>query len=903
MADDFGIRPGIRRLFRIALRRAALTDRDVQDEVALHLDLRVEQLLRQGLPEEEAHREARQRFGSLETGAVRLQSDARRRERSMGLREWVDATVQDVRFAVRGLRREPAFTTFAVVTLALGIGANAAMYGVVDRLLLRGPDHVVDPGRLVRVTTTVTRPGIGDVTFGSAGYVLYDNLRRTTQAFSGVAAYHVEEFSLGRGRDSRAVHGGAATADFFPLLGVRPARGRFFLPDEDDPARPARVAVLGDALWRTQFAADPAVIGSEIDLGDGRYTVVGIAPPGFTGVDLGRVDVWVPMSTYSQAVTDNWPRAWNAQWLSVVARLLPGMTHEAAGADATRAHRITYDGPPKPLAQARIGVVPLRFTDRGEESTEVSVARWLLGVTAFILLIACSNVGNLLLARAIRRRGEVGVRLALGAGRGRLMRLFLTEGLVLAGLGGLASLVVAGLISGLVRQRLLTHVEWTSAPVNGRVLVLSLVVAGIVGLVVSLAPALHAWRGSLRGAIQQGSARHARSRLGAWPVVVQAALTAILLVGAGLFTRSLRRAESTPLGIEASRVVVTDVQWATAGGSAPERARRNEVWRRTLERVLRQPGVDGAALAVGSPFGNSFGLPVFVSGWDSLPRLPGGGPYVAAVGSGYFATVGTRLQRGRVFEPGEGDGTEPVAIVNETMASMLWPGRDPLGECIRIGADAAPCARVVGIVENARRYELREEPSMQYYIPFGQERGFGGTILLARTGTVTPALLTRIARAVEETDASIQRAVTYPLRDVIDPLLRPWKLGATVFGIGGLLALLVAGLGLYSVMSYAVAQRTHEVGVRLALGARPRDIVRLILQQSLTMALLGIAAGLLAALSAGPRLSTLLYETSPRDPFVLTSAAVVLSVAAIVATLRPALRARRVDPIRALKSD
>ncbi len=907
--DATGIRPGIRRLFELAIRRRDRTERNVTEEVALHIELRAGQLRRQGMAPDDALREARRRFGSLEPGRSSIHHDAYRRDRAMRLREWLHSLMQDLRYALRGLRREPMFAGFAIVTLALGIGANAAMYGIVDRLLLRGPEHVREPGRVVRIVTTVARPGIGDVTFGSAGYVLYDNLRTAARAFDGLAAYLVDDVTLGSGRGARTVRGGAATADFFPLLGVRPERGRFFTPDEDVPSRPSHVVVLGEALWRAQFAADPGIVGREVDIRNERYTVVGVAPRGFTGVDLGRVDLWVPMSTYSQAVTSNWPRAWNSQWLNVVGRLKPGVSLDAASEDATRTHRVTYDGPPKPMAEARMTAVPVRFTGRGVESNEVAVSRWLLGVTVVVLLIACSNVANLLLARAIRRRAEVGVRLALGAGRARLARLFLTESLVLAFLGGLASLAVAGIISVLVRQSLLTNVEWTSSPVSGRVLGLSLIVATAAGLLIGLAPAVHAARSSLRNAMQRGSTPARRLGLDTWPMVLQAGLTATLLIGAGLFTQSLRRAEAAPLGIEADRVIVADVEWSSVGDAsadarATERARRVAVWQRAAERVRDLPGVTHAALAVGSPFGNSFGQPVFVTGWDSLPKLPGGGPYIAAVSPEYFATVGTRLRRGRVFQSGEGDGTEPLAIVNETMARTLWPGREAIGECLRIGAEAAPCARIVGIVEDARRYELREDPSMQYYIPIGQERDFGGTVLVARSGPdATGATVPAIARAIEDTDASVTRAVAQPMRASIDPLLRPWRLGATIFGLGGVLALVVAALGLYSVMSYTVAQRTHEVGVRLALGATPGDIVGLIMRKSLTMALLGMAGGILVALYAGRFVRGLLFDTSPRDPAVLATTAIVLVLAAVAATLRPAMRARRVDPMRALKTD
>ena len=904
------VRPGVRRLFDLMLRRRDVRHRDVNAEVALHIDLRVQQLVRQGLTREVALEEAQRRFGSVRA-LESLEQTAHWRDRRMTFRDWLDTVSQDIRYALRGLRREPAFTGFAIVTLALGIGANAAMFGVVDRLLLRGPDHVSEPDRLVRFTVTVTRPSQGEFTFANMGYVVYDNFRKSgSPSFDGYAVYTSDgTFTLGRGRESRQIRGGAASADFFPLLGVRPARGRFFLPDEDDTSNPAHVVVLGDALWRSQFAADSAILGKTVDINGEPLTVIGIAPRGFTGVQLSRVDAWIPMSLGSRGVTDNWPRAWNAQWLYVIGRMKPGISLDAATAEATRIHRLAYDGPPTRLiAKARISATPIGFTTEGAESTEVSVARWLVGVTLVVLFIACSNVANLLLARAIRRRGEVGVRMALGAGRRRLARLFVTESLVIATLGGAAALVVAAGISTLVRKALLTNVEWTSSPVSGRVLLVAFTVTLVVGLLVGLAPAAHAARVSVYSAIQRGRAQNRRWRAGSWPTVLQSALTACLLIGAGLFVRSLHQARTTPLGFESDRILVADIAFAGLSDATYEqyianRARKNEAWRQALARIQTQPDVEKAALAVGSPFGNGFAIDLFVPGFDSIPKLSGGGPYVSAVTADYFATVGTRLLRGRSFLSTEGAGTERVTIVNETMARTLWPQQDALTRCMHIGADTMPCARVVGIVEDARRYNLREEPAMQYYIPLGQEVGFGGSVLMIRPGMPPREFAPIASRTIYEVGAIVDRVTTWPIREKIDPLLRPWKLGATIFAMGGLLALVVAALGLYSVMSYSVAQRTHEMGVRIALGARSQSIISMIVRQGVVLAAIGVSVGIVLALLAGGRLQGLLFDTSPRDVTIIGGAALVLMTAAAAASFWPALRAGRVDPIRALKSE
>jgi predicted permease len=436
----------------------------------------------------------------------------------------------------------------------------------------------------------------------------------------------------------------------------------------------------------------------------------------------------------------------------------------------------------------------------------------------------------------------------------------------------------------------------------------SFTVTLIVGLLVGIAPAAQAARVSLHSAIQRGRAQGRRWHAGSWPTVLQATLTACLLIGAGLFVRSLHQARTAPLGFESERILVANIVFAGLSDVTYEqyianRARRNEAWRQALSKLQTRPDIEKAALAVGSPFGNAFGIDLFVPGFDSIPKLEGGGPFISAVTADYFATVGTRLIRGRTFLPTEGATTERVTIVNETMARTLWPQQDALTKCMRISADTMPCARVVGIVEDARRSNLREAPAMQYYIPLGQEVGFGGSVLMIRPTTTPREFATTATRAIYEVGAIVDRVTTWPIREKIDPLLRPWKLGATIFTMGGLLALVVAALGLYSVMSYSVAQRTHEMGVRIALGARSRSIVSMIVRQGMVLAAIGVTAGIVLAILAGGRLQGLLFETSPRDVTILGGSALVLMSAAAAASFWPALRAGRVDPIRALKSD
>jgi predicted permease len=669
--------------------------------------------------------------------------------------------------------------------------------------------------------------------------------------------------------------------------------------------------VLGHGLWQRAFGGDRDVVGKSMMLADEQYTIIGVAPPGFTGPDLTRVDVWMPMSVRSRTVITDWTHGWNAQWLYIIGRLNPGVTHEQATSEATALYRAAYAGNEPGVTSASLNVAPIRTTRSGFESTEATVSRWLVGVAVIVLLVACSNVVNLLLARAVRRRREVAVRLALGAGRWRLVRLLLTEGLLLAAASGMASLAVAYGFGALVRSVLLPDIEWTSSPVDVRVMALSAIVALTAGLLVGLVPALQASKpdvaATLKAGAREGGGRRARLRNAL--TVAQAALSVLLLVGAGLFVRSLRNVRALDLGIQPDRVLVVTIQRPSAGpdDSSPEELRRKAFNLAALAHVRTMPGVEHASLTVGLPFMSGFSQTLRVPGWDSLPGPPDRSPNLSAVSDGYFETTGTRLVRGRSFTPADRAGSEPVALVSETMARTLWPGRDPIGTCIYTGDDAmaanAPCARIVGIVADARSQELREPPSMHYYVPFGQEHGMGGTQLLIRP-TGDPSRITeRIRKELISLDPTISFVKTELLQEAVDPQIRPWRLGASMFSLMGVLALVVAALGLYSVMSYLVAQRTHELGVRIALGARGSDIASLVLRSGVGMAALGIVIGVGLAVALSSFIEPLLFDTSARDVTVLGTVVFTLLGVALLASLVPAVRAKNTNPMEALRTE
>lgn len=910
------IRPGIRKFFRLGVRRRDIVARGVDDEIRAHLDLRAEQLQREGYPPDAARAEAARRFGSLDDARRDLQEHAQHRERTMQFHEWLDALKQDIRYAARGLSREPLLAGFVIATLALGIGANAAMFGVVDRLLLRGPEHIANPGRVMRVYLHERVPGEGEFSGETFGYVMYSTLKENTHSFDGVATYVASphgQVVLGRGADAKLILRGQASADLFPVLGVRPALGRFFTADEDRTIGAQRVAVIGYGLWQREYGGDRGVIGKSMVLASVPYVIVGVAPKGFTGPQLGQVDVWVPGSLHVSMQTDDWTHTWNAQWLEIVARLKPGVTREQAALDATAAYRHAYTGGDKNDAGADIFVAPLSYDDAGKESTETSVSRWLVGVALVVLLVSCSNVVNLLLARAVRRRREVAVRLALGAARKRLVQLLLTESLMLAMLGGVAGLAVAWITAQLVRTVLLTNVEWTDPPIDGRVLAVSATIALGVGIITGLVPALRASRpdltASLKSGVRDGGSQGMRLR-GAL-TVAQAALSIVLLAGAGLFVKSLMNVRHLDLGMQPDRMLVAGPRWPAiaipdSAGQATERARRAALMQEALGNARRLPGVEHAALTIGLPFRSGFSGSVRATGWDSIPHSLGPQPGLSAVSDDYFEAAGTRLIRGRTFTAADHAGTEPVSIVSDLMARTLWPKGDAIGKCIYIGKASdslTACARIVGVVADVHRFQLQENPAMHYYIPFGQEHGIGGTELVVRPHGEAASAIPMVRKLFQQLDPSIMYVDAAPLQDDINPQVRPWRLGASMFGLMGALALIIASVGVYSVMSYLVAQRTHEIGVRIALGASGQNIVGIVVRSSVGMAALGIVIGLTLAVAAGRYVEPLLFNTSPRDAVVFGGVTGVMFAVALIASVLPAVRAKNVDPMEALRAD
>ena len=893
---------GMRRVFRLGL-GGGDADREVDRELAHHFEATVEELRGRGLEEAAARAEARRRFGDER----RYRRELRRLARGRDRREragWAAAGVGSaVAAAFRGMARAPGLSVAVVLVIGLGVGVNATMFAMLDRLFLRAPAHVEDPEAVRRVF--LTRSFNGNA-YTSADHT-YPDFRdwAELEAFGDVAAYSARELTVGTGESAERRPATLATANFFPLLGARPALGRWFGPS-DDAFGAEKVVVLGHAYWRTRYGGSPSVVGEAVEAGGATYTVVGVAPEGFTGVGLERVDLWLPLHAAGEVEEGGreWLDARGWYWVSVIGRLAPGVSPEAAAEAATVAHLAARSEQAQYDREARVTVEPLQLARTSLATREARVVPWLTGVGVLVLLLTCANVANLLLARGIQRRRDAAVRVALGAGRGRLIGGTVAEAVLLAVLGGGAAYARSIGVGTALQSFLLPGVDWAGGSDRTRVLLVSGALAVAAGLLAGLAPAVRSARATHLTADLRSTGRgstRGRSPLRASLTVFQAAVSVVLLVGTGLFVLSLRNARDVDLGFDPGPVLRVRLQPAGPypGGEAMERLYREA--RQALEGL---PGVESSTIVTTTPFSNSRGIgdDLRIPGLDSLPQTAAGKPYIHAVTDGYLETMGTRLVRGRGIERADdAESAPPVALVNETMARLAWPGEDPIGRCL-VMRDG-PCTRVVGVVADSRRFGLEENEAMQYYVPLAHAPyPWPPSSLMLRTAR--PAALAAPARAALLRAMPALRLVgTEPFASSLAGQYRAWRLGAMLFGGFGLLALLVASLGLYSVLAFDVAQRRTELGIRGALGATRSAVVGLVLRDGMRLAVPGVAIGLATAAVAAGRVEPLLFHVPARPPALLAAVALAMILVAAVASVLPALRASRVPPAEALGAE
>jgi putative ABC transport system permease protein len=888
----------LRYRLRVLLRRDH-AERELDAELHFHLEQEAEKYVARGIPREAALRRARLAFGGVE----RIKDDARD---ARGL-VFFDTLAQDLRYALRGLRARKAFSLGVVLTLGLGIGANATMFGIVDRLLFRAPSGFRDQETAHRVYMRRKDNGAERID-RNYSFARYLDLLRFTRSFDAVAAFQTRRLAVGEGEATRELQVTVASASYFGFFELRPALGRFFGAAEDSVPAGAPVVVLGHAYWLTRFGGRPDVIGKPLKIDRLTATIIGVAPPGFVGMsDQGVPAAYVPITAYANALRGpGYQLRYGWTWLELLVRRKPAVGIAAAQQDLTAALQQSWRS--AAAADAGWGTVAAR-QPRGElgplqlargplAGRDAKVASWVAGVALIVLLIACANVANLFLSRAVSRRRELAMRQALGVTRLRLARQLLTESLLLAAIGGAAGLAIAQW--GATTLRVLFLPETSAAVlVDARTLLFTALATLVVALLTGIVPALHAGRGDVTTILKGGSREgHQPSRMRTGLLVFQATLSVVLLVGSALFVRSLHNVRGYRLGYDVEPVLYVE---GNLRGERLSPAERTALAERMLAVTQATPGVSHAALTIAVPFWSNEERDLSVPGLDSVNHL---GRFLLQAGSAdYFATMGTRIVRGRGFDLGDRGNSSRVVVVGEAMAQVLWPGRDAIGQCVWIGTDASSCSTVVGVAEEMRVRSLLDARDYSYYVPVGQY-----------DNPPDPQLFVRIEGRASEQAEGLRRRLqpllpgaayvnVVPLSTLVDPNLQAWRFGATMFVAFGGLALLLAAIGLYSMIAYDVAQRTRELGLRIALGSSVGRVVRLIVSRGLGIVAMGVAAGTVLALWATRWVEALLFRQSARDPVVYAGVALLLFCVSIVASLLPAWRAARVDPNLALRLD
>ncbi|HEY2377351.1 MAG TPA: ABC transporter permease [Gemmatimonadaceae bacterium] len=876
-------------------------EESLDDELRAYLELLTVEYERRGYAPDEARRAA-----AVEIGGV---GQVKESTRDVWAGDVLASSQRELRYTWRSLRRSPGFLVTVILIIALGIGANATIFGVIDELLFRPPAHVKEPDRVVLLSMAVPADRVGQQTLN---FPVFRTLRTDWHAVDAVAlaAYGTLELPVGRGQGAENVLGLPVSASYFPMLGVEPERGRFFSADEDAEPNGAPVVIISDGFWTRHFGRAADVLGKTLDVGNRRVTVIGVAPRGFTGTEFGRVDIWLPITAAMQPflnTSPDWQQNARATYAHVFARIRTGVPFADAAREADRVLANVY--PDAWWVRDRSArLTPLRASRSINLGTENELLMLLAGMALVVLVIVIANVASLLLARALRRRREIAVRLALGASRTQLVRLVLTESLFLALCGGVAAVFLAYWCSQAIRGLLFGDVAWTSAVVDYRLLVFSAIAVLVIATLAGLLPALESTRSELTTALKAGAREGGgqRTRSRRILIVVQVALSTMLLVGAGLFLRSLRNVSSLRLGVDVDRVLYGSMSLSAIGDKPDE---VELLLRGELARVRAIPGIAHAAVALTIPFGPSFGANVRVPGRDSLP--PGDGPYLNLVGRDYFATLGARIVEGREFTDADDDGAAPrVVIVSASMARRVWPGATALGRCIFVGEKTAPCARVVGVVEDVRRQQLLDEAPSFVYLPLAQAQVTPASwrsdlYLVARPSGEARRMIEPVRRAMQSAAPGLPYATVQVIADMPEVMmqLRQWRLGTMLFGSFGVLALVLAAVGLFGLISYNVASRVHEIGVRIALGARRTAVAGLVVRQALAVDAIGVAAGIVAAMIAERLIASLLYGVSPNDPLVFGAVSGTMLLVGLVASIVPVIQALSVDALEALRAD
>ncbi len=799
---------------------------------------------------------------------------------------------QDLRYGARMLLKRPGFTLIAVITLALGIGANAAIFSVVNAVLLR-PLPYKDPDRLIMIRETKL-PQFPEFSVSPGNFL---DWRKQNTVFERLVAFTGASFNLIGAGDPEQIRGMKVTDGFFAALGAQPQLGRDFLTEEDQPGR-NNVVIMSHGLWQRRFGGDPKILGQAITLDGRNYTVIGVMPATFPfgGRDL---DLWTPM-----AFTPQQAQSHGGHWLATIGRLKPGVT-----VDQSRAEMIAIAGRlaaqyPGANTGWSVKLMPLlEFTVRSVKPALLV----LLAAVAFVLLIACVNVANLLLARAAGRQKEIAIRAALGAGRVRIVRQLLTESALLALLGGAVGLLLAkwgmDLLLKLAPQNL---PRMSSVSLDGRALAFTAAVTLLTGMIFGLVPALQSSRPNLnetmkdagRGSTEGGRRQLIRNAL----VVLEVASALVLLAGAGLMIKSFWRLQKVDPGFNPDNALTLSV--ALPQKKYPEESQRVAFFQQLLEKVGALPGVQAAGASNVLPLAGDFVLAFVVQGRPPLPPGAGQSTNFYSASADYFKAMGIPLRRGRLFTERDIKDSQHVAIINETMAKKIFPDEDPIGKRITFdtGANNPDWYEIVGIVGDVKHYGLDQATPLQTYEPYTQQT-FPYMTLVARAAGDPTNLTAAIRNAVLQLDKEQPIADVRTLDQLLSTSIAQQRFSMLLLGVFAAVAMLLAAVGIYGVLSYSVTQRTHEVGIRMALGAGRHDVLRLLIGHGMLLTLIGVAAGLAAAFALTRLMSTLLFDVSATDPITFGLIALLLVTVALLACWIPARRATKVDPLVALRRE
>jgi macrolide transport system ATP-binding/permease protein len=812
---------------------------------------------------------------------------------------------QDLKYGLRMLVKSPGFSLVAVLSLALGIGANTAIFSLVNALLLR-PLPVRDAQALVQVSTTDQRnPGNLPLS-----HLNFKDLRSQNSSFSDMAAISFNQVNYSHGQESEQIPVQIVTANFFSLLGAEPALGRGFRAEEETQAIP--VTVVSHGFWERSLGSNPNVVGTTIVLNRTPYTVVGVAPKNFTGVFLGGgPSAWLPM-TRNAVVLPEWYETRRGLFLFSVARLKPGVTVEQARANLRSIFANLEQAFPVDNKGRSATAVPLleaRLNPNGQGANVlVQQSTVLMIVVGIVLLIACANIANLLLSRASKRRREVAIRLALGAKRMRLVRQLLTESLLLSILGGIAGMGLASwTLSAIVAARLPLPfpVDREALSLDPTVLAFTAGLALLTGILFGLAPALQASKPDVVPVLKNELIPTATGQRG-WRsyfalrqvlVVAQVALSLVALIAAGLFLRELRNSRGIDTGFETKGVLVMNFKLLREGYT-PDRGQL--FYEQIVEKAAALPGVQGAAIAQVAPLAGGFARSVFPEGADTTTtgRIL---VQVNTVGTGYFQTIGIPIVRGRDFTRADTAQSPKVVVVNETMAKQFWKGEEPLGKRFKFFGDQ-DFTTVIGVAKDSKYNGVADDPQNFIYQPMAQNYTPQATLHVRSAGDA--ASLANAARgAVRDIDPSLSVFNVRTLEEQVSASLQPLMMNVLMLAVFGGLALLLASIGLYGVASYAVTQRTREIGVRMALGAQPSSVLGLVLGHGMVLVGIGLAIGLAAAYAAAGFMRSLVLVVNPHDPATFAITAGLLGAVALVASYIPARRATRIDPLIALRTD